>query len=98
MIAAYVLVSVHSAAAQQTRLPRIGYVSTNDPSSPGPLVEAFRQGLRDLGYIEGKNIVVEFRYASERDDRIPNLVYELVQLKVDVLVLTTLPGNRAAEQ
>ena len=62
-----------SAEAQQTKLPRIGYSSSNYPSSPGPLVEAFRQGLRDLGYVEGKNIVVEYRYASGRDDRIPNL-------------------------
>ena len=48
--------------------------------------EAFRQGLRDLGYIEGKNILIEYRYAERKLDRIPSLVAELVQLKVDVLV------------
>ena len=54
------------------------------PSTPGPNVEAFRQGLKDLGYVEGKNIVIEFRYAEGKPDRIPSLVAELVQLKVDV--------------
>jgi len=68
------------ADAQQTRLPRIGYASTNYASSPGPLVEAFRQGLRDLGYVEGKNILVEYRYAEGKDDRMPGLVNELIQL------------------
>jgi putative ABC transport system substrate-binding protein len=60
-----------SAWAQQPKIPRIGYVSTNYASSPGPLVEAFRQGLRDLGYVEGKTIVVEYRYAEGRDERMP---------------------------
>jgi ABC-type uncharacterized transport system substrate-binding protein len=86
------------AEAQQTNIPRIGYASTNDASSPGPLVEAFRQGLRDLGYVEGKNIVVEFRYASGRDDRFPTIVNELVQLKVDVLVVPSLPAILVAQK
>jgi putative ABC transport system substrate-binding protein len=68
-----------------------------DPSNPGPAVEAFRQGLRDRGYIEGKNILVEYRYAEGRQDRVSSLVSELLQLKVDVLVLLTLPSVRAAK-
>ena len=53
-------------AQQPAKIPRIGYVSgSGDPKTPGPLVEGFRQGLRDLGYIEGKNIVVEYRYVDE---------------------------------
>jgi putative ABC transport system substrate-binding protein len=84
--------------AQQPKLPRIGYASTNDAASPGPLVEAFRQGLRDLGYVEGKNIVLEFRYTSGKDDRFPTIVNELVQLEVDALVVPSLPGIRAAQQ
>jgi putative ABC transport system substrate-binding protein len=86
------------AKAQQARIPRIGYSSTGHASSPTPLLEAFRQGLRDLGYVEGKNILVEYRYAEFKDDRMPILVNELVQLKVDVLVVPTLGAVRAARQ
>ena len=64
-----------SFAQQSARIPRIGYVSgTGDPSNPGPYVEALRQGLRDLGYVEGKNIVIEYRGAEGKVDRIPSLV------------------------
>jgi putative ABC transport system substrate-binding protein len=80
-------------------IPRIGFVSgAGDPSNPGPTVEAFRQGLRDRGYNEGKNILVEYRYAEGQRDRGPSLVSELAQLKVDVLVLLTLPSVRAAKE
>ena len=77
-----------SAEAQQIgKIPRIGYVRVvGVPSIPGPNVEAFRQGLKDLGYVEGKNILIEFRYAEGKRDRVPSLVAELVQLKVDVLI------------
>src|SRR5688500_4569928 len=86
------------AQAQQNKIPRIGYSSTSDASSPGPLVEAFRQGLRDLGYIEGKNILVEYRYGEGKVERIESSVAELVRLRVDVLVVTTLVGILAARQ
>jgi putative ABC transport system substrate-binding protein len=90
-------VSAH--AQQQKKLPRIGYVSgSGDAKTPAPLFDAFRQGLRDLGYIEGKNIVVEYRAAEGKQDRIPSLVAELVQLKVDVLVSPVGPAIRAAKQ
>jgi putative ABC transport system substrate-binding protein len=96
---ATVFVTTVSAQAQQpTNMPRIGYLAGVDPTTAGPLVEAFRQGLRDHGYIEGKNILVEYRYAEGRRDRVPSLVGELVQLKVDVLVLLTLPSVRAAKE
>jgi putative tryptophan/tyrosine transport system substrate-binding protein len=86
-------------AQQQGKIPRIGYVSSlGSPNNPGPLGEAFRQGLRDLGYIDGKNILIEARYLEGRLDRIPSLVTELVQLKIDVLVSTTSPAIRAAKQ
>ena len=71
---------------------------SGDPNTPGPWVDAFRQGLRELDYTEGKNIVVEYRYIEGKLDRIPSFVAELVQLKVDVLVLVALPSIRAAEQ
>ena len=86
-------------AQQPGHVPRVGFVSgAGDPSNPGPAVEGFRQGLQDRGYVEGKNILVEYRYAEGRRDRIPSLVKDLVQLKVDVLVLVTLPSVRAAKE
>jgi ABC-type uncharacterized transport system substrate-binding protein len=85
-------------AQQPAKVPRIGYLSrTGDSKNPGPQVEGFRQGLRDLGYIEEKNILVEYRYVAG-EDSIPSLVAELVQLKVDVLILGPLPAIRAAKQ
>jgi ABC-type uncharacterized transport system substrate-binding protein len=86
-------------AQQPTKVPRIGYVSaTGNSKNPGPLVDAFRQGLRDLGYVESNNILVEYRYVEGNTDAVPSLVGELVQLKVDVLVLGPQPAIRAAKQ
>ena len=86
-------------AQQPGKVPRIGYLSgSGDPNTPGPQVEAFRQGLRDLGYIEEKNILLEYRYVEGKQDRIPSLVSELVQLKVDVLVVVPLTSIRAAKE
>jgi putative tryptophan/tyrosine transport system substrate-binding protein len=86
-------------AQQPKRVPRIGFVTTEgNPKTPGPQFEAFRQGLRDLGYVVGENILVELRYPEGRTDRIPSLVTELVQLKVDLLVLGAQPAIRAAKQ
>jgi len=85
-------------AQPQTKIPRIGYVSgTGDATNQGPYVEALRQGLRDLGYVEGKNIVIEYRGAEGKSERFQSLVTELVELKVDVLVLT-IGALRAAKQ
>jgi putative tryptophan/tyrosine transport system substrate-binding protein len=89
-----------SAEAQQAKkVPRIGFITVSgDPSTPSPNFEALRQGLRDLGYIEGKNIQIESRYAEGKLDRLPTLVAELVQLKVDVLVSGVYLAIRAAKQ
>jgi putative ABC transport system substrate-binding protein len=89
-----------SAEAQQPKkVARIGYVSgTGDSSNPGPYVAALRQGLRDLGYIEGKNIVIKYRGAEGKLERIPVIVAEHVQLKVDVLVVLIPQAIRAAKQ
>jgi putative tryptophan/tyrosine transport system substrate-binding protein len=90
----------HLAYAQQpAKIPRIGYVSgTGDTTNQGPYVEALRQGLRDLGYVEGKNFVIEYRGAEGKPGRMPSLVTELVELKVDVLVITTTEASRTAKQ
>jgi ABC-type uncharacterized transport system substrate-binding protein len=86
-------------AQQPKKVPRIGFVSVSgDANNQGSQIEAFRQGLRDLGYGEAKNILVEYRYIEGRQDRVPSLVSELVRLKVDVLVLVTLPSIRAANK
>jgi ABC-type uncharacterized transport system substrate-binding protein len=86
-------------AQQPTKIPRIGFVSSvGTANAPGPHLEAFRQGLRTLGYEEGKNIAFELRYVEGRSDRVPSLVAELVQLKVDVLVLRSQPAIRTAKQ
>ena len=91
--------SVPADAQQPSKIPRIGYVRVvGVPSTPGPNVEAFRQGLKDLGYVEGKNIEIEFRYAEGKRDRVPSLVAELVQLKVDVLILGDDGSIRAAKE
>jgi putative ABC transport system substrate-binding protein len=99
-IATLILAYVHLAEAQQPKkVPRIGYLSpTGDSNTPTPSVDAFRRGLRELGYIEGKNILVEYRYVEGKPDRIPGLVTEFVQLKVDVLVIVPLTAIRAAKQ
>jgi ABC-type uncharacterized transport system substrate-binding protein len=83
-------------AQQPVKVPRIGFLSAAGPEAPA--IAAFRRGLRDLGYIEGKNILIEYRYAEGKVDRIPSFLAELVQLKVDVLVVQTLVGIRDAKQ
>jgi ABC-type uncharacterized transport system substrate-binding protein len=83
-------------AQQQSKIPRIGYLSGTGSETDN--IKGLRQGLRDLGYIEGKNILIEFRNTGATEDLIPSLVAELVQLKVDVLVVPTLTMIRAAKQ
>jgi putative ABC transport system substrate-binding protein len=86
-------------AQQPAKVPRIAYLSTAGSSrNPGPQVEVFRQGLRDLGYIEGKDILIEYRYLERNLERLPTVLAELVQLKVDVLYVASLTGIRAAKQ
>jgi putative ABC transport system substrate-binding protein len=86
-------------AQQPAKIPRIGYVTgSGDSNNPGPSFEAFRQGLLDLSYIEGKKILVEYRTAEGKLDRVPGLVAELVQLKPDVLVVESLTGIHEAKQ
>ena len=84
-------------AQQAAKVPRIGYVSASLAVNPH-LAEAFRQGLRDLGYVEGKNIVIEYRSAEAKLDRFPALAAELVALKVDVIVTANTRAALAAKQ
>jgi putative tryptophan/tyrosine transport system substrate-binding protein len=84
-------------AQQPKKIPRIGFV-TGGPTNTGPHVEAFRRGLQDLGYIEGKNILVEYRDLEGKPERSSDLVAELVQLNVDVIVVSPITAIRAAKQ
>ena len=80
------------------RIFRIGYLGSPSPSAGSHLVDAFRQGLRDLGYVEGQSIVIEYRWAEGKYDRLPDLAAELVRLKVDVIVAAGTPAGPAAQQ
>src|SRR5215510_1006837 len=86
-LASSVLAAPATADAQQTgKVPRIGLLSLTPPSDRPSLLDAFRQRLRELGWIEGQNIVIDYRYAEDRVDRLPHLAAELVRLKVDLIV------------
>jgi putative ABC transport system substrate-binding protein len=83
-------------AQQQAKIPRIGFLFIG--SKDQPHLESFRQGLRDLGYFEGKNIAIEYRYAEGKLDALPVLAAELVGLNVDVILTTTLQASRVVLQ
>jgi len=85
-------------AQQQAKVPRIGYLGTASASANLVRIEAFRQGLRELGYVEGKSIVIEYRWAEGKLDRIPALAAELVRLKVDIIVASGTTSTRAAKE
>jgi ABC-type uncharacterized transport system substrate-binding protein len=88
-----------SAPAQQpTKIPRIGFLIAAFPSNISARLEAFRQGLRELGYVEGKNIVVEYRWAEGKTERLPDLAAELVRRKVEIIVTAGPPATRAAKE
>jgi putative ABC transport system substrate-binding protein len=88
-----------SAEAQQAKkVPRIGHLSAASASVIAARVEAFRQGLRELGYVEGKNILIEYRYAEGKVDRLTDLAAELVRLKVDVIVTAAPSSTRAVKK
>jgi len=90
---------VSAQAQQPNKVPRIGFITgSGEANDPGPNIEAFRQKLRELGYVEGKNILVEYRYIGGKPERVSGLVADLVELKVDVLVSGTLSVIRAAKQ
>ena len=87
-----------SFAQQQGKVWRVGFLSSENPAAYKTRVEALRAGLRDFGYEEGKNLVIEFRWAEGKSERLPELVADLVRLNVDVIVTAGTLGVRAAKQ
>ena len=99
ILAFSIFVTPPAAEVQQPpKVPQIGFQSAAFPSAISARTEAFRQGLRELGYVEGKNIVIEWRYAEGKLDRLPALAAELVRLKVDVIVTAAPSSTRSAKE
>ena len=100
-LAASITLSVASfaaAAPPPAKIPRIGYLGPVAPSAGALLLESFRQGLRELGYVEGQNILIDYRWAEGLPDRFPALAAELVQLRVDAIVTYNNPAVAALQQ
>ncbi len=98
MALALLLAAPVVAESQAAKVYRIGFLGLSSAADYAVNLQAFRQGLRDLGYEEGKNISIEYRWAEGRDERLPALAAELVRLNPDVLVTHATPGIRAAQQ
>jgi putative tryptophan/tyrosine transport system substrate-binding protein len=99
LLIGFVFASIHFADAQQsTKIPRIGYLTIASLSSNVARVDAFRQGLREYGYVEGKNIVIEWRSGEGKLERQGQLTSELVRLNVDVIVTSGPSMTRAAKE
>jgi putative ABC transport system substrate-binding protein len=95
-VVSLILAIGHLAQAQQPKkIPRIGFLVSGSPSAYSSRIEAFRQGLRELGYVEGKTIAIEYRYAEGLTDPLPDLVADLVHLNVDVIVTSSTPATLA---
>jgi len=98
VVAVQIVIGVVAEAQQPLKIPRIGYLAAPSLSAVVVRIEAFRQGLRELGYVEGKNIVIEWRSAEEKLDRLSALAAELVRLKVDVIVTGGPTATRSAKE
>ena len=99
LLATLFLANVSLADAQQTgKIFRIGFLDTSTASGSAVLVEAFRQELSKLGWIEGKNITIEYRFAEQKHERLPELAADLVRLKVDLIVASGGPTPLAAKR
>src|SRR5262245_20857134 len=95
--AALVALSVRVEAQQTGKIFRIGFLDPSTASGSAVLFDAFRQELSELGWIEGKNITIEYRFAEQKRERVSELAADLVRLKVDLIVATTTPSALAAK-
>ena len=99
LLVTFFVANVSVAQAQQPKkVPRLGFLNAGSPSAIAARLETFRQGLRELGYVEGKSIVIEHRSAEGKTDRLPELAVELVRLKVDIIFSTGPQSTRAAKE
>ena len=98
LIIAAMAVSAIAHAQQPTKIPRIGFLGGGSASANAGRVEEFRQGLRELGYVEGKNIVIDYQWAEGKLDRLPALAAELVRLKIDIIVSAGPTVTRVAKE
>ena len=98
LVLTFVMCGVVAQAQQPKKILRIGYLDGASLSTIAGRIEAFRQGLRDLGYVEGKDIVIEWRSSEGKPERLPNLAAELVRLKVDVIVTGGAGATRPAKK
>src|SRR5574341_1166673 len=98
LLLAALLLTVSVGAQQPTKIPRLGYLTAASLSANQARIEAFRQGLHGLGYVEGKNIVIEYRSAEGKVDRLPALAAELARLKVDIIVTTGPASTRPTKE
>jgi putative ABC transport system substrate-binding protein len=99
LLIGFLLTSIHFAEAQQPKkVPSIGFLSSLSSAVVSDRMDAFRQGLHEHGYVEGKNIIIEWRYAEGKTERLPELAAELVRLKVDVIVTGGPAVNRHAKE
>ncbi len=97
LLTTFLLATTPFAGAQPTKPVRIGFLGPNSVVSTASRMDSLRAGLRDLGYVQGKNLVIESRWADGNYDRLPELVMELVRLKVDVILTSGTPGAHAAK-
>jgi len=95
---ALVLAGSFAQAQQTKKMPHIGYLAAVSATADAPRLEAFRQGLRNLGYVEGQNILIDYRHESQDLQRLPALAADLVRMKVDVLVTVTTNAAQAAKR
>ena len=99
LLAVLLLISFNLVEAQQpAKIPRIGYLHSGQAAIPPSSLKALRQGLHDVGYIEGKSIIIEYRFAEYKPERLPELASELVGLKVDVIVTSQTPSVQAIQK
>src|SRR6266851_9554326 len=92
------LLAAKATGQQAAKVPRIGFLAVGSREGRAFMIEGFLQGLRELGYVEGQNIAIEYRFSDDRNDRLPVLAAELVDLKVKLILASGTPASFAAKQ